>query len=1167
MSDATTSKRRGLRPWRERYGLALLATAIGLGTTAALLALDDDPMYAPMAGAVLLSAWLGGAGPAALSLTIGWTLALWLIVPPRDSFELGTTQDMVRWAINLGVAALIVIVAAGLRLGRQRASVAAQEAESSLSNAHALHVLSAQLAATATSAEVSRVVAEHAAILLDAQGAALGLLDGDDGLVVEPIVVAGSVDIPARRISMERETLLTAAARSGELVRADDRETLERVFPDSAAILPQHVQSVVAVPITVDGGTYGVAEFLFDRPHAIGDEHVALAATVASLARQALERARLYEREHETRTALERILQVAPRFYADSAEEVTTTICREARTTFGADYGVLWRIDDGFLELVRSDPAREEWPPGLRVPLTDFQGLADAVEGLGASFVPDVLLEATGDGLARVRQLGIRSSLRSPVVIGGRAELVLVVSWQTVVDDPDPATIAVVRRFADQAGLAISQLARRRAEEQAALRADEIARLQEVTAALSLAASRTDVSDTCLEKALRFVGAEAGFVVLTGDGGTSVQMVSCTGYEDEVLEAWKAFGLDADVPFTRVVATGEPVWALTQEEMSGFVDGPVLDDAGWVAVPLKTPAGIHGALHLSLRQPRELSEAERRWLQNAVSQCALALERSQLYDDEQRLREQAERLQLNTADLSNAITLLEVADVVAGAAADGIGASTAVLYGVNDERKVVRRLATRGAEPGDDAPRELSLEDESPVAQAVRNAVWWSEGPPDVAAGNLRNFVVVPLVAGRRAVGALELAWNEPRAVEADDRRFLETLASQGAQALDRARHYESERSIAATLQRSVLPVALPQLPGIQIAARYLPGTLDVEVGGDWFDAVELADGRLGLVVGDVVGKGVQAAASMGQLRNALRAISLERLKPPTALARLDRLASDGLDTSFATLVYAVYDPNAGVLRFSSAGHPPPVVAYPDGRVMLLEEGRGLPLGTGLGAKYRQGVVELPAGSVVLLYSDGLVERRGRTIDEGIDRLVAAVQSGPRDAELLLEHVLEELVSGDKRTDDVAILAARFLPVAPVPLDLSVKSDEESLHLVRDGVRVWLDGTDLPREDAEDVLLAVWEICANAIEHASQPTEDTIRIRARIEDSHVRVTVEDSGRFVAVTQRPDRGLGLRLAETLTSKLKLTTSQDGTTVALEKPLPEGDALIRRSRSGG
>jgi len=141
-----------------------------------------------------------------------------------------------------------------------------------------------------------------------------------------------------------------------------------------------------------------------------------------------------------------------------------------------------------------------------------------------------------------VRELGIRSSLRSPIVIGGRTEFVLVVSWQTVIDEPDATTIAIVRRFADQAGLAFEQLERRRAEEQAAARADESERLQEITAELSLAATRGVVGDTCLKHALRFVGAEAGFVVLTGPGGTSVQMISSEGYSEDALEAWGALG-------------------------------------------------------------------------------------------------------------------------------------------------------------------------------------------------------------------------------------------------------------------------------------------------------------------------------------------------------------------------------------------------------------------------------------------------------------------------------------------------------------------------------------------------------------------------------------------------------------------------------------------------
>ncbi len=1094
-----------------------------------------------------------------MSLVIGWGLALVLLVGPHGGLDLGHEEDLIRWGVNLGFGILIVVVAGILRVGRRRATEAVNEAEGSLDRAVALQELSGELAAAATPAEVSSALAERAAAFLGAQGALLGLLENGDVLVVDATGIAASIQVPGRRLLLDEKTLLCAAVREGRIVRANDRATLEAEFPDSTGPLPSLVQSAIVVPLRRGDTPVGAVEFLFDRPNALDDQLVAVASTAAGLAEQALERARLYERERETSRALERILQVAPRFYAETAGEVTAAICREARTTFGADYGVLWRIRGEDLELVNSAPRRVEWPLGLRVPLADFPGLAEAVAGLGVSFVPDVASEAREAGLERVRELGIRSSLRSPIVIGGSSELVLAVSWQTVIDRPDATTIAVVRRFADQAGLAFEQLERRLAEEQAAARAEETERLQEVTAGLSLAASSGDVGNTCLKHALRFVGAEAGFVVLTGSGGTSVQMLSNVGYSEEALEAWAALGLDADVPFAHAIASGESVWALSREEMDVFTGAPALDDAGWVSIPLRTPAGIRGALHVSLHDPKELTEAERRWLQSAVSQCALALERSNLYEEEQRLRLQSESLQRTTAALSNALTLNDVADVIVGAVREGAHASSAVLYEVVDERHALRPLSAAGVSGnGDGAPVELSLDENPALARVLLRGGTWFEPPDADGSAAERTQLAMPLVSGRKSVGILELGWAEPVTLDEDDHRFLRTLAGQGAQALDRARHFESERSIAETLQRSVLPVSLPRVAGVQIAARYLPGTQGLDIGGDWFDAVELRDGRLGLVVGDVVGKGVHAAANMGQLRNALRAISVERLKPPSALARLDRLASDGLDSTFATVVYAVFDPAAGVLRHSSAGHPPPVIAFPDGRVELLEGGRGLPLGTGLGAKYRQSVVELPAGSILVLYTDGLVERRGDSIDEGIDALVAAMREAPLDAEQMLEHVLDELVEGADRADDIAILAARFLPVAPRPLDLEVASRERSLHLVRDAIRTWLEGTALPRSDAEDLLLAAWEVCANAIEHAADPLEDVVRIRADVTDVRVRIVVDDTGRFVPISTRPHRGLGLQLAEKLASRLDITTSERGTKVALERPLPlEGD----------
>jgi serine phosphatase RsbU (regulator of sigma subunit)/anti-sigma regulatory factor (Ser/Thr protein kinase) len=1148
--------RREARSASARYGLALVLTVAGFVGTLGLLLVSSDPMYAPLIGALAVTAWLAGVGPAAMSLLVGWTLAFWLLVGRDGELDLASAAGMTRWAVNLAIGALIVIVAGVLRIGRERATDVAVEAEGSLERAEALQALSGELAAAVSTVEVSRALAQRASEILGAQGAALGLLESDDVLVVDPIGIAEQAEVPGRRLVLEQATLLSVALREGRTVRADDRAALEADFPESAETLPPVVRSAVAMPIRSAGKPVGAVEFLFDRENALDDELFAIAATAAGLAEQALERARLYERERETNRALERILQVAPRFYAETTAEVTEAICREARVTFGADYGVLWRIRGNDLELLNSDPRQTEWPLGLRMPLADFPGLEDAVTRLGVSFVPDVASEARDVGLERVRQLGIRSSLRSPIVIGGRSELVLVVSWQTVIDRPDPTTIAIVRRFADQAGLAFEQLERRLAQEQAAARAEETERLQEVTAGLSLATTRGDVGDTCLKHALRFIGAEAGFVVLTSPGGTSVQMISNAGYSQDALEAWSALGLDADVPFARAIESGEPIWALTSDEMGAFTGAPALDDAGWVSVPLKTPAGIHGALHVSLHEPRELGDAERRWLQSAVSQCALALERSRLYDEEQRLRLLSERLQQTMAALSNAVASSDVADVVIAAALEATDASSAVVYELVDERQVLVRLAASGlSEQSEEYPPEVSLEESPALARVVRRGGSWFQPPDSPGSTSARPRIAIPLVSGRNTVGVLELGWAQPVTLDDEDRRFLRTLASQGAQALDRARHFESERSIAETLQRSVLPSALPRVAGMQIAARYLPGTQGVNIGGDWFDAVELRDGRVGLVVGDVVGKGVQAAANMGQLRNALRAISVERLKPPSALARLDRLAGDGLDTTFATVVYAVFDSKAGVLRHSSAGHPPPVVAFPDGRVELLEGGRGLPIGTGLGPKYRQSVVELPAGSIVLLYTDGLVERRGGSIDEGIDALVAAMRDGPSDAEQLLEHVVDTLVEGaGQRADDIAILAARFLPVAPQALDLEVASRERSLQLVRDAIRTWLEGTELSRGDSEALLLAVWEVCANAIEHAAEPLEEVVRIRASVDESRIRIIVEDTGRFAPVEARPNRGLGLLLTEELSSELEITTSGRGTRVALEKALP-------------
>ncbi len=1160
-----------------RYLFAVVATAAGLLVTISIFEtnVSDQPIYAPLVGAVALAGWYGGFGPSAISILLGWGVSLWLLVP-----GLGNTEDLARWWINLAVAAALAILLGLLRRRQERVTGELAETRTTMQEIESLQQLSIALAAALSTDDVTSTLATHAARIVRADGVILGLVDGDHLLVVDQTgVAANRVGTEHLRRPLDRATLLTQAARDGTVARAAKRHVLEATYPDSAALHLPGVESAFAVPLRAGRDRIaGAIGFVFSTEEGAASDTVGLAQIVADLAGQALERSSLYERERESRQALDRIVQLAPRFLDGDDERVPEAVCREARMTFGADFGVLWRVADGSLELLALDPVQPSVSAGVRLSLADFPQLGQAVRSLSTSFVPDVLESTHGDGHTFVRRLGIRSSLRTPVVIGGRSELVLSVSWQAVVSEPDAATRALVRRFADQAGLVLEQVERRRAEAEAARRANAARRLQKVTAGLSTAATSLDVSSTCLESALEALEAEAGFVVLTGPDGTrTVDLVTSAGYDDDELDAWRGLGLDDDAPFARAIASGESVWALDVEQMAGFGGIAESRSTGWVTIPLRTRRGYVGALHVSLRSPRSVGEDEREWLETMVSQCGQALERSTLYHDEQRTRIRAERLQSITARLSNALTPGDVAEVAVDELSNGFGAASVVLAGVVDGQvtdvlgaagdgdvRLAPLLDLRSGTPGGRASRTSTS-----VVAADRGQL--ETGYPALAGRSDidgETFVVLPLVAARRLNGLLVASWEVPRALEDEDRVILEALAGQAAQALDRAGRYESEQAIAETLQRSVLPDSLPRVEGIQLAARYLPGSTQLDVGGDWFDALMLPDGKLGLVVGDVVGKGVRAAASMAQLRNAIRAFSVEHLKPSSAIARLNRLCMDVLDAAFATVVYLTVEPSTGICRMSSAGHPPPLVAFPDGRVELLEGARGLPLGAAADAKYRQETIELPAGSVLLLYTDGLVERRGSSIDDGLAAVREAVAGAPTDPDRLLDHVLERVVGGREREDDVAMLAARILPVAPRQLDLTIPSDVGSMGLVRDAMRMWLTGTSLDRTASEGVVLATWEACANAIEHAVAPAEHVVRVRAAVHDSRLRILIEDSGQWAPPSETTDRGFGLRLIESLVSSAVVSHNGPGTTVTLEQDLDaEPVQAVRAARSAG
>lgn len=1176
--DGTSTYRPARRAPLTRYGFAAVVALVSFMTMLVFVPVIDEPIYVLLVGAIAVTVWYGGLGPGVLGVAIGWSLCYVVFVGDPEAIDTGTDEELLRFGASALVGIGVVWVSIVMRRGRERAVIAAGEAEASVRTMTELQGLATALSAAVTPTDVAHALVELTPPLLGARGGALGLIDGEELVIVDPQGVSSQTHEPGFRLPLATRAPIAAAASTGTPIRVRDREAFERDYPDGAA-LTLYAEGALAVPLRAGGEVVGSMSFLFDDPASAVEDADAIAHIASDLGGQALERSRLYARERESRRMLDRIVQVSPRFHTDTQESASMAICGEARTTFGADISMLWHRVGDELELMCSVPVLEPLVPGLRAALADFPRLLDAIDSLEVSFVPDVQEEARGAGLERTRQLGLHSSLRVPVAVGGsEAELVLIVSWTRVLSEPDPSTVLLLRRFADQAGFALEQVERRRAQAEAARRAEETRRLQEITAALSIASTATDVSDTCLEHALLAVGAEAGFVVLSRAEGVSVDLVSSRGYSPDELAAWGRYALDSDVPFARAIASGEPVWAVSAEDMADFALGEKAVDVGWVSLPLRTGAGVRGALHLSFRTPREPTEAERRWLQAVVSQCALALERSRLFDAEQLLRRRSERLHGITAALSNSLTRADVASVVLDEVGAAVGADATALATVVEERQQVTPLAWRGYSHEQLEPwLGLPLDEPTPWNRVVRRRVSafyetladlraeFPEIADEVALTGHESFLFVPLVAGRRANGLLVASWAEPQEFPAEERRLVEALAGQAALALDRASHFESEQTIAETLQRSVLPVTLPRVEGVQIAARYLPGTAELDVGGDWFDAFALPDGRLGLVVGDVVGKGVQAAATMAQLRNALRAYSLDRMKPSSMMARLNRLAEEVVETAFATIVYVVIDPERRVCRYTSAGHPPPLVAYPDGSVQLLEGGRGLPLGAGSGTTYSQDVVELPVGSVLLLYTDGLVERRGKPIDQGFELLHDVAREGPRDPEQLVEHILERMVGDDERGDDIALLAVRLLAVAPQPLHLRIPSDIDSLDLVRDAVRVWLQGTPFRRADAHDVVLATWEACANSIEHALEPGDDYIEIRAEQMDAGVRISVEDSGRWTPPTDRADRGLGLQLIHAAMSTVDIDSDGSRTRVTFEKSFAEADG-VRATPSG-
>ncbi|MEU1135030.1 SpoIIE family protein phosphatase, partial [Streptomyces sp. NPDC005900] len=473
----------------------------------------------------------------------------------------------------------------------------------------------------------------------------------------------------------------------------------------------------------------------------------------------------------------------------------------------------------------------------------------------------------------------------------------------------------------------------------------------------------------------------------------------------------------------------------------------------------------------------------------------------------------------------------------------------------------------------------------SPCAEALRAArprltsARDEDSASRLTGGLIQSTLAVPMVAHDTVVGLAQFSrtkGSEPFGER--DRALAVELAARAAVCIDNARLYRREHERALILQRSLLPPGDPEASGLDIACRYLPGNAATEVGGDWFDVIELPGHRTALVVGDVMGRGLRAAVAMGELRTAVRTLALLDLEPAEVLSALDEIArglgnpagpqqntraarkaadADLSEVYLATCVYAVYDAVTRRCTFANAGHLPPVLVEsgdPDRLALMLDVPPGLPLGVG-GEPFEDVEVELPEGALLALYTDGLVESRDHPLDEGLNAFVRALGDAPPALEDVCDHVLNSLHTHHGE-DDIALLMARVqgLPAEHVgdwTLPRDPKSVGRARELACDQLRAW----DL-EQLCDNAELLVSELVTNALRYG----EGEIRLRLLLDRTLV-CEVWDGG-FVQPRRRRARdtdegGRGLQLVGLLSAAWGSRRTPRGKTVWFELPLPDGE----------
>ncbi|MDL2078689.1 SpoIIE family protein phosphatase [Streptomyces sp. GXMU-J15] len=553
--------------------------------------------------------------------------------------------------------------------------------------------------------------------------------------------------------------------------------------------------------------------------------------------------------------------------------------------------------------------------------------------------------------------------------------------------------------------------------------------------------------------------------------------------------------------------------------------------------------------------------------------------------------------------LAEARSTAEVLRVAAGLSMPGFSPDGLAVFGVEGDRLTI--IGHHGQQPGDEDPfTQMSLETDYPAAEVVRTgrAVYLSSPEqyrarypvtwPLAAHFGRRSWAFLPLTVAGRTMGAWMAAFTYPVAFTPDERSVLTTVARMLAQALSRAGAAETQRELTDGLQRSMLPVlGVQEIPGMSVAARYVPTGGGLQVGGDWYDMIPLPGGRFALVIGDVQGHDVRAAGLMGQLRIALRAYASEGHRPDAVLSRASRflhgMAEDDpdlLDLRFATCLYVEVDPASATLDIARAGHPDPAIRMADGTVLTRPTAGGLPLGIDPDADYPTTRLTLEPGETMLLCTDGLIETGGHDLDSGWKRLRAILEDHDGDLEALADALVQAVHGpsshhttgplADRREDDIAVLllcregegcgcgetvTADRPPVRRAMLTVA-QDEPERVAVARHQLRELLHDWEC-EEQVDSAVLLLSETLTNVLVHTDADALLLAEVHHGAGRRRMRVEVTDTSDDLPHKRSPGElassGRGLMLIELLADTWGVDPRGEGKSIWFELVEPARD----------